>query len=47
MEGIMETMILTLANAAQASPADTWKAEVKRVLLTVALSLMLLGVSTL
>jgi hypothetical protein len=43
----METMILTLATAAQTSPGDTWKAELKRILVTVALSLTFLGVSAL
>jgi hypothetical protein len=32
-------MILTLATAAQTSPAATWKAELKRILVTVAITL--------
>jgi hypothetical protein len=43
----METMIRTLATAAQTSPVDTWKAELKRILLTAAISLAFLGVSAL
>jgi hypothetical protein len=41
----MDTMLNALAEAAKKPTTDTWKAEVTRVLLTVALSLTFLGLS--
>ena len=43
----MEAMIRILATAAQTSAADAWKVALKRILLTVAVSLAFLGVSAL
>ena len=41
----MDTMLMALAEAAQKPTAATWRSEVTRVLLTVALSLTFLGLS--
>ena len=41
----MDTMLMALADAAQNPVAATWKAEIGRMLLTVALSLTFLGLS--
>ena len=43
MENAMETMLQTLATAAQESLAETWIAELKRILIAVGLSLTFLG----
>jgi len=43
----MELVLQSLAAAAQTSPAQTWMAETKRILVTIALSLTFLGISAL
>jgi hypothetical protein len=40
----METMLMTLADAARKPSAATWKSEIMRIFLTVAVSLSVLGV---